>query len=163
LSLGKCPEADVVLTVERDDSNRGIFAMYDATEEAVRAAFDEGKSVAFINKKQTNPDDVVYADATLDEAVGGTAAEGAYPLRYVNGMIKNVEPCCDGVKITVCNTLPSVWKAGTVSIMAGDEVVAVIDEDVPYLANVSVCTCVAEGSALRLSIGGKAFGMSYQA
>ena len=161
LALGKCPEADVVLTVERDDSNRGIFAMYDATEAAVRAAFDEGKSVAFINKKQTNVKDTVYADTTLDEAVGGTVAEGAYPLRYVNGMIKNVEPCCDGVKITVCNTLPSLWKAGTVSIMAGDQTVAVIDEDVPYLANVSVCTTVAADTDLRLSIGGKAFGMSY--
>ena len=163
LSLGKCPEADVVLTVERDDSNRGIFAMYDATEVAVRAAFDEGKSVAFINKKQSKPNDTVYADTTLDEAVGGTVAEGAYPLRYVNGMIKHVEPCCDGVKITVCNTLPTVWKAGTVSIVAGDTTVAVIDEDVPYLANVSVCTTVAPGTDLRLSIGGKAFGMSYQA
>lgn len=163
LALGKCPEADVVLTVERDDSNRGIFAMYDQTEADVRRAFDEGKNVAFINKKQTKVGDVVYADTTLDEAVGGTAAEGAYPLRYVNGMIKNVEECCDGVKITVCNTLPTVWKAGTVSIMAGDSTVAVIDEDVPYLANVSVCTSVTEGADLRLSIGGKAFGMSYQA
>ena len=44
--------------------------------------------------------------------------------------------------------------------MAGDSTVAVIDEDVPYLANVSVCTSVAEGADLRLSIGGKAFGMS---
>ena len=163
LSLDKCAAPDIILTVERDDSNRGIFAMYDQTKDALRKAFDEGKSVAFINKKQTAVCDTVYADTTLDEAVGGTAAEGKYPLRYVNGMIKNVEPCCDGTKITVCNTLPTVWKAGTVSIMAGDDVVAVIDEEVSYLTNVSVNTSVAPDTLLRLSIGGKAFGMSYQA
>lgn len=161
LTLGKCPAPDVILTVERDDSNRGIFGMYDQAKDALRQAFDEGKSVAFINKKQMAVGDTVYADTTLDEAVGGTAAEGEYPLRYVNGMIKNVEECCDGVKITVCNTLPTVWKASTVSLVADGEVVATIDEDVPYLANVSVCAPVASGSKLRLSIDGKAFGMSY--
>lgn len=161
LALGKCPKADVVLTVERDDSNRGIFAMYDKTKAEVRRAFDEGKSVAFMNKKQSIPNELVYADTVLDEAVGGTAAEGAYPLRYVNGMIKNVEQCCGSVKITVCNTLPTVWKTGTVSIIAGDTVVAVIDRDVPYLADISVCASVSTGTSLRLSIEGKPFGMSY--
>ncbi len=172
LAKGQYSDPDLTITVERDDHNRGIFGMYDQITEQLDAAIDGKKSIAFVNKKQSSVNDIVYADTTLNEAVGGTAATGQYPLRYVNGMIKNFEPYEKNgktyAKITICNTLPSVWKAGTVSVVSVDGssafVDTMLDTSVRYLANVTINAPVCGKGALklRLSINGVAFGMPYK-
>lgn len=163
INQGPRPEADVLITVERDNQDGGIFGVYEAAVNAARQAYDKGLFFDFINATMKDVDDVVYADEVCVAAVGGTAEDGLYPLRYVNGMIKNVERNKDGTaKITVCNTLQSVWRAGTVSIMANGEIIANIDEDVDYLANVTLTVPLPADCTLRLCIKGRAFGMEYK-
>ncbi len=163
INQGARPEADILITVERDGQDGGIFGIYEATAKAARAAYDNGQFFDFVNATTKDTDDVVYADEVFTAAVGGTAEEGLYPLRYVNGMIKSVEHNKDGTaSITVCNTAQSVWRAGTVSVVANGEIVATVDEEVDYLANVTLTVPLPADCTLRLCIEGRAFGMSYQ-
>ncbi len=154
-------EADVTLVLERDDGARGIFAMFDECRETLRQAYAEGKTVRIVNRQQDAP-----ADRLTGYAVGGTDAEGSYPLRYVNGAVRSVEKTTEGGKIvlrvTVVNTLPSLWKAGTVSLVdvTGGKRVT-IDEDVPYLGTATVELTVGSSYSLRFEIEGVAFGPAY--
>ena len=161
LGQGERKEADITLVLERDDGARGIFDMFDECKETLRKAFAEGKTVKIVNRKQSES-----ADTLTEYAVGGTDTDGKYPLRYVNGAVRAVEKVTkDGknvLRVTVVNTLPSLWKAGTVSVV--DEKngkSAVIGEDVPYLGTAVVEIETGSAYSIRFEVGGVAFGPAY--
>lgn len=146
ISQGERQSMEVV--AERDDYVGGLFGMFDAIKDELAAAYRDGLSVTLINKQQSGATEYAYADELLDFAVGGTAATGDYPLRYVGGQIKQVRFATeDGQEvayITVCNTKQSVWRAGTVSIVTTDDskvtlrTAATIEKDLSYLEETTI-------------------------
>ena len=162
--------AKAEIAVERDDYTGGLFGMFEAVKGKLAEAHEAGKYVVFVNKKQSSADEYAYADELLSYAVGGTKAEGQYPLRYVGGQIKNVEIVNEGgnpvAKITVCNTKQSTWRAGSVSVVSVDgsrvSVDATIDTELSYLEETVLSVPVTRGAMiLRFEIDGKLFGMRY--
>ena len=137
----------VLIEIEKDDYIGGIYGMFDDVKDELVQAYEDGKCVTFVNKKQSSDGTYAYADTLLDYAVADAKPEnGTYPLRYVNGMIKDFKVVTEGGKtyaeVTVCNTKQSIWREGTVSIVSYDgSDVAVdytINEQVDYLENVTV-------------------------
>ena len=164
INQGARPEAEVLIEVERDNQLGGVFGIYNATKEEARKAYDEGKYFDFVDANQSEAFEKVYADEVMDAAVGGTKAEGLYPLRYVNGMVKQVNIVEKNGKtyaqIMVCNTKQSTWRAGTVSLISTDtsdiELNHTFDKDVDYLE------ISGKGALdLRFEIKGVAFGPLY--
>jgi hypothetical protein len=145
INQGEIPEPEVLIAVDRDDVNGGVFGIYAAVIDTIRECIEQGKSFAIVDNSM-DKGEMVYADTVYKEPVGGTSKSGTYPLRYVNGMVKDVEVVEKDGKtvalITVCNTKQTVWRAGTVSIVSYKtsdvKVDAIIDQDVAYLENVTV-------------------------
>ena len=159
----------VLIEIEKDDYVGGIYGMYDDIKDELVQAYEDGKCVTFVNKMQSSAGAHAYADTLLDYAVGDAKPEnGTYPLRYVNGMIKDFKVVTEGGKnyavVTVCNTKQSIWREGTVSIVSCDgSDVAVdytINEQVDYLENITVKFEISgKGDvALRFEIKGVQFG-----
>ena len=171
IGQGARPEADVLLTVERDDHIKTIYGMYRAIQEKMRAAVEAGQFVEIVHKEQAEFADFPYADEVYSESVGNTEKAGTYPLRYVNGMVQSFKTYTEGgetyAKVVVCNTKQSVWRAGTVSLVSTDtsdvKVNLTIDKDVDYLEKVElVIPILGKGSVdLRFEIKGVAFGPLY--
>ncbi|MBO5897909.1 MAG: hypothetical protein J6R04_02745, partial [Clostridia bacterium] len=171
INQGERPEAEVLIEVERDNQLGGMFGIYNATKDEARAAFDAGKYFDFVDANQSEAFEKVYADDVMDAAVGGTKAEGLYPLRYVNGMVKQVNVVEKNGKtyaeIMVCNTKQSTWRAGTVSLVSVDTSEIDIDytfnQDVDYLENVTFEVEISGKGALdlRFEIEGVEFGPLY--
>ena len=172
INQGARPEADIYIKVERDNQDGGIFGIYEATAEEARKAYDKGQFFEFVDANMDSTDDIVYADEVCKAAVGGTAEDGLYPLRYVNGMVKDFKVTTkDGktyAEITVCNTKQSTWRANTVSLVSTDDSDIKIDytftEDVEYLENVTTVKFEIKGTgtvALRFEIEGIQFGPLY--
>ncbi len=166
-------EREVIeITIERDDYVGGIYGMFDAVKAQLASAYKQGKAVTFINKQQTSATEYAYADELLGYAVGGTAADGQYPLRYVGGQIKNVEFTTENgaqvAKITVCNTKQSSWRAGTVSVVSidgsGVTLGGTVNEELSYLEETTLTVPVSgSGKAiLRFKIGDTLFGIRYE-
>ncbi|MBO5897911.1 MAG: hypothetical protein J6R04_02755 [Clostridia bacterium] len=165
---------EVFIALERDDHVGGIFGMFDAVKDELAAAFAAGKTVTFINATQHENGDHAYADTLLDYAIADAKPEnGTYPLRYVNGMIKDFRVVSEDGKtyaeVTVCNTKQSIWRAGTVSVVSTAEsdiaVDCTIDAEVGYLENTTVKLEISgKGDvALRFEINGIPFGPLYTA
>ena len=165
---------EVLIEIEKDDYTGGIYGMFDAVKDKLAKAYADGKCVTFINKEQSADGSYAYADTLLDYAVADAKPEnGTYPLRYVNGMIKEFKVATEGGKtyaeVTVCNTKQSIWRAGTVSIVSYDgSDVAVdytIEQEVGYLENVTVkFELSGKGDvALRFEIKDVQFGPLYTA
>jgi hypothetical protein len=171
INQGARPKADAVIEIERDNQLGGMFGIYEAAKEKAREYYDQGLYFDFVDANQTEAFEKVYADEVYKAAVGGTAESGLYPLRYVNGMIKQANVGTKNgktyVQLTVCNTKQSTWRAGTVSIVSTDssdiELSYTITEDVDYLENVTVEIPV-DGDGfldLRFEIKGVEFGPEY--
>lgn len=173
INQGARPEADVFIEVERDNQNGAIFGIYEAVAEQAREAYDNGLFFDFVDANMDTADDVVYADEVYQAAVGGTAENGLYPLRYVNGMIKDFKVIAeDGntyAEVTICNTRQSTWRANTVSIVSTSASAVSVDytiaENVDYLENLTVRFEInGHGNvALRFEINGVPFGPLYNA
>ena len=173
IGQGARPEADVLLTVERDDHIKTVYGMYRAILEDMRAAVREGKFVDLIHAEQSDFGEFPYADEVYTESVGDTEKVGTYPLRYVNGMVKQVNIVEKNGKayaqITVCNTKQSTWRAGTVSLISTDtsdiELNHTFDKDVDYLENVTFEVEISGKGVLdlRFEIEGVQFGPLYTA
>jgi hypothetical protein len=171
INQGARPKADVFIEVERDNQNGAMFGIYEAVADQARQAYDNGQFFDFVDANMDGADDIVYADEVYKAAVGGTAESGLYPLRYVNGMIKQANVVTKNgktyVQLTVCNTKQSTWRADTVSIVSTDssdiELSYTITEDVDYLENVTVEIPVnGDGFLdLRFEIKGVEFGPEY--
>lgn len=172
INQGERPEADVLIEVERDNQVGGMFGIYEATKDEVKAAYNEGKFIEFVDANQDNAYEYPYADEVYEAAVADAKTEnGIYPLRYVNGMIKDFNVVTEGGKtyaeVLVCNTKQSVWRAGTVSIVSydGSDVTVdyTIDKEVDYLENLTVKFEISgKGKvALRFEIEGVQFGNLY--
>ncbi len=162
-------EREVVeITVERDDYVGGIYGMFDAVKSQLASAYKQGKAVTFINKQQDGAEEYAYADELLDFAIGGTAAEGQYPLRYVSGQIMQITYDGNVAHITVCNTAQSVWRAGTVSIVSTDDsaipLYVTIAQDLGYLEQTTISVPLSGNGSLnlRFEINGKPFGIRYE-
>lgn len=163
----------VVIEIERDDTGLGIKGMFNKAKDQLLAAYRNGKNVVFVNKQQTKANEVFYADEVLNETVGGTKAIGSYPLRYVNGQIKNVviyrENGLRYAKVTVCNTGHATWRAGAVSLTSTDNsdvriTPAAIEKDVGYLEEIEMTVLLQRMGdlELRFIIDGIEFGMVYE-
>ena len=173
INQGARPEADVLIEVERDGQDGGIFGIYEAAADEARKAYDQGLFFDFVDANMQSADDTVYADEVYKTAVGGTAEDGSYPLRYVNGMVKELRVVTEGGKkyaeVTICNTKQSTWRADTVSLVSTNKssikVNYTIGEEVDYLENVTVKFEIkSTGSiALRFEIEGVQFGSLYTA
>ncbi len=171
INQGTRPVADVYIEVERDNQNGGIYGIYDASIKAAEKAYSEGKFIDFVDAKRDTAEEIVWADEVYREAVGGTAQTGIYPLRYVNGMVKDVEITKENGKtyatITVCNAKQSTWRAGTVSLVSYKtsdiQINYTITEQVDYLEDVTFkIEITGKGNLdLRFSIGGVEFGNLY--
>lgn len=160
---------EVRLEIERDDEARGIYGMYDRVKQQLREAFDAGKTFSIVDHKGTD-EQHLYADEVLNEAVGGTRAEGCFPLRYVNGQIKEARALSDGqLNVTVCNTQKATWREGTVSVVAVEQgavvAKAVIDRPLAYLEEATVTLpCSGQGNvSLRFALGEVKFGPAFEA
>ncbi|MBO5897888.1 MAG: beta-galactosidase, partial [Clostridia bacterium] len=155
------------ICVDRDDHVGGLFGMFDAVKDDLYAAYQAGKHVTFVDGSHSKSDGAyAYADTLLDRYVAdAVSATGIAPLRYVNGIVKDVTTTTEdgkiSAKITVCNTKQSVWRANTVSLVSTDgRVIHTFAEDVGYLENVTFETelDVSGDIALRFKIGEVAFG-----
>ena len=165
------PEADVLLTVERDNQVGGITGIYNAVCEEVQRAYEQGKTIAFVNNLQQTPKSVLYADELTDHAVADAKGAQGYPLRYVNGQVKSVEivekETGKVALVKVCNTKQSVWRAGKVSLVSvkGSElsVDCPIQQELAYLqdATVELPICGAGELKLRFAVNGVEFGPVY--
>ena len=173
INQGERPKAEVLIEVERDNQVGGMFGIYEAAKNEARAAYDAGKFFEFVDANMDEAYDLPYADEVYKDAVADAKTDnGLYPLRYVNGMIKDVNFVTEGGKtyaeVLICNTKQSIWRAGTVSIVACDgsdiAVDYTINEDVDYLENVTVKFEISgKGNvALRFEIEGVKFGSLYQ-
>ena len=143
--------------------------MFSSVKNQLKSAHESGKAVVFINETQTASGGYAYADTLLNYAVGDAkTANGTYPLRYVNGMVKSLETYTEGgktyAKVVVCNTKQSTWRAGSVSLVsAGSSAVnvrSVINQEVGYLEDVTL-TIPLTGRGkieLRFEIAGVQFG-----
>ena len=164
-------QPQTLVKVERDDQVGGIFGIYDATKNTVQQAYESGKKVAFINKLQTSAGQVLYADQVYQHSIADTAKTGTYPLRYVNGMVKNVTRTTKNgqsvLLVTVCNTKQSTWRAGTVSLVSTSSsdipVNVTINEEVSYLEDIVVEVPITNvgNFSVRFKINGVAFGPVY--
>lgn len=171
IGQGERKSADVTIRVEREDQSGAIYGIYEAVYDQAKEAFLSGKTIDFVDGTQKSFAQMPYADEVYRASVDGVANEGTYPLRYVNGMVKNVETVEKDGKtvalVTVCNTKQSVWRAGSVSLISCPtsdvEVNVTIDQDVAYLENVTLevpLNCKGK-LALRFEIKGVAFGPLY--
>ena len=166
IGQGERKTADVLLELERDDFPTMVKGMFESVSEEVFDAFRQGRQIGLINKQQDAEYERFYASTVLDQAVGGTEAEGQYPFRYINGQIKSVETSADGKKVTVTfvNTGHADWDKDLVSIVSedGKTVYATIDEEIPYLGSGSVTFDVtSKPGALRFAIGDVMFGYAF--
>lgn len=171
INQGARPETEAVMEIERDNQLGGIFGIYEAAKEQAREYFDDGLYFDFVDANQTEAFEKVYADEVYTAAVGGTAEEGLYPLRYVNGMIKQANVVEKNgktyVRFTICNTKQSTWRAGTVSLVSTDnsdiEFSYTFTEDIDYLENVTFEVAVnGDGFLdLRFEIEDVLFGPEY--
>ncbi len=172
INQGERPEAEVLIEVERDNMVGGMFGIYEQAKDEARKAFDEGKFIEFVDANMDEAYDFPYADEVYEDAVADAKTDnGLYPLRYVNGMIKDFNVVTEGGKtyaeVTVCNTKQSIWREGSVSIVSyeGSDVAVdyTIDEEVDYLENVTVKFEISgKGNvALRFEIEGVQFGNLY--
>ena len=164
---------NVYVAVERDDFTGGLFGMFDNVKDDLADAYADGNYVTFINKKQnTSTGAYAYADTLLTEYVAGAVPTTKVgPLRYVNGIVKDVELIKEGTKtyalVTVCNTKQSIWRANTVSLVSASGSSIAIDhtitENVDYLEDVTLKIAInGTGTlALRFEINGVAFGPTY--
>ena len=168
---GERPRADVLIEVERDNQVGQIYGIFGVVQQQALKVWNEGKSFDFVNATQKGFDQMAYADENCAAAVGGASEQGLYPLRYVNGIVKDLELVEKNGRpvalVTVCNTKQTIWRAGTVCLTAcpSSEVKAgaTIDQDVGYLENVIIELPV-EGKGkldLRLEIKGLQFGPKY--
>ena len=173
INRGEC-KGTVCITVERDDHVGGLFGMFEAVKDELADAYAAGKSVTFIDKSQSTDGSYAYADTLLDHYVAdAVSTAGTAPLRYVNGIVKNVDITTEGEKtfarVTVCNTKQSVWRAGTVSLASTAEsdvgLHHTFDTDVTYLEDVTfVAELIGSGKLdVRFEIGGVAFGPAFSA
>ena len=165
---------EVFIELERDDYVGGLYGMFDEVKDELAAAFAAGKTVTFINATQSENGAYAYADTLLDYAIADAKPEGGtYPLRYVNGMIKDFNVVTEGGKtyaeITVCNTKQSIWRAGSVSVISTDESAIAVDgtvnTELGYLETTTVkVELKGKGDvALRFEIAGVPFGPLYTA
>ncbi len=162
----------VYIAVERANQDGGMFGIYEATKEQVKAAATQGKAVIFYDVSQGN-------DGTNDNAAnvwnttleGTTVASGTpAPLRYVNGAFKNIKITTEGsqkyANVTVCNTKQSTWGANTVSVVSTtSSAIAVnytITEQVDYLEDITLKIPISGTGKLdlRFAINGHMFGSS---
>ena len=159
------------IQAERDDHVGGLFGMFDAVKDELLAAYRAGKHVTFIDRSQDERDGTyAYADTLLGHYVADAVpATGIAPLRYVNGIVKDlVTTTKDGktyAKITVCNTKQSIWRANTVSLVSADGRIShTFTEDVGYLEDVTFETELNGNGdlALRFRLGDTTFVPLYQ-
>ena len=170
IEQGARQRADVLIEVERENQAGAIYGIYEAAYDKAKEAFLQGKTIDFVDATQKDFACMAYADEVCTASVDGVATEAPYPLRYVNGMIKKLEKDASGaLRLTVCNTKQSIWRAGSVSVVSTPDsevaVNAVINEDVGYLQNVTL-TATAKGNGkvkLRLRIAGTDFGPCFEA
>ena len=160
---------DVTIKVERDNQAGTIYGMFDAVLTQMCDAVNAGKSIAFVDNNGSTGANNVYADTVMNYAVGGTATSGSYPMRYVNGIVKDVTKATkngqDILLVTVCNTKQSTWRSGTVSLVStsdSDLWIArkTINQDVAYLQDVVLEVPIYDSGdvKLRLEINGVPFG-----
>ncbi len=171
INQGARPEAEVLIQTERDNHGDYIFGIYDEVLDEVREAYANGKFFNFVNELQETFQEKVYADEVYKDAVGGTSKQGTYPLRYVNGLVKQLTTVEKNSKtyaqIVVCNTQHSTWRAGTVSLISTDdsevELNYTFDKDVDYLENVTIEVPLSGTGELdlRFEIKGVQFGPLY--
>ncbi len=164
-SMGDIPDANYLITVDRDDYANGILGIYNKISTSLEKAVDEGKTVALVNKAETNGK-TIYADETSDIRLTDGAEIG--PLKYVNGIIisssVSEENGVLAAELTVTNTHDAVWKSGSVSIVSADGTVTYgkINETLDSCdkANVKI-TIPALGTKVRFAVGGVLFGDAY--
>ncbi len=165
IGQGERKAADVLLTVERDDYPSSIMGMFNHLKSRMTDAYRKGQMIALVNEEQKTENAGFYASAVLDQAVGGTKAEGQFPLRYVNGQILSVETANGKTVVTFVNTGHAIWDKGAVSLITADgkKVLAAIDEEIPYLGTGSVTfDGDMKGQTLRFRIENIDFGNPYQ-
>jgi hypothetical protein len=173
INQGERPKVEAYIEVERDNQLGGVFGLYDASINKINQYISENKFFAFVDASMTDQGEMVYADTVCEAAVGDASVKGiTYPLRYVNGMVKDVVLTEKDGKtvalITVCNTKQSVWRAGTVSLVSYKtsdiEVNVTIDQDVSYLEDVTLEVPISgKGSLdLRFEIKDIEFGPLYK-
>ncbi|MCQ2425651.1 MAG: DUF4350 domain-containing protein [Lachnospiraceae bacterium] len=163
ISQGKRRAAEVLIEVERDDHPSSLKGMNAAVGSRLAAAYENGQIAAFVNRRQSSENGTFFASSVLDQAVGGTGAEGQFPFRYINGQILSVS-CSDGVATVVfVNTGHAAWDAGLVSLVSSDGApLAVISSVIPYLGVSSVSFFASSvPSGLRFAIGDVLFGYRY--
>ncbi len=164
-----------LISIERDEKNpRGIYDMFLKIKDQLANLFNTGKTFDFINSQQTTFGEKFYAEDVVDMAVGGTKTDGAYPLKYVNGMVKDFQTYeKDGktyARVTVCNTGHAAWEEGTISLVSTASSKAKIakytfTEDVDYLENVVIDVEISGTGALELRFAfrnGLEFGYNYK-
>ena len=172
INQGERPEAEVLIEVERDNMVGGMYGIYEQAKVEARKAYNAGKFFEFVDANMDEAYDLPYADEVYEAAVADAKTDnGVYPLRYVNGMIKDFKVVTEGGKtyaeVLVCNTKQSIWREGTVSIVSCDgsavKVDYTIDQEVDYLENATVKFEISgKGKvALRFEIEGVQFGNLY--
>ena len=168
IGQGERKAAEVLLEIERDDYPTSLLGMFNKLNSKLVSAFRKGQTVALVNKQQDSENERFYASTVLDQAVGGTKAEGQFPFRYINGQILSVETKTEGAKKTVTvsfvNTGHADWDKDLVSVVTADgkTVCATISEEVPYLGRGTVSFDVTSApGALRLAIGDVMFGYAF--
>ena len=150
----------------------GMFGIYEQAKVEARKAFNEGKFIEFVDANMDEAYDFPYADEVYTDAVADAKTDnGLYPLRYVNGMIKDFNVVTEGGKtyaeVTVCNTKQSTWRAGTVSLVSYDgsdiAIDYTIEQEIGYLENATVKFEISgKGDvALRFEIEGVQFAPLY--
>ena len=181
INQGERKDTDTVyITVDRDDYVGGLFGMFNEVKDALDGLIDDdeadptkaGKSVTFIDKAQKNNGFDVFADEVetilLDETPSSTKKA---PLRYVNGIVKDVviSPDKQTATVTVCNTKQTTWRENTVSLVAysANGVTMkdfLIEQQVDYLEDVTLSVPISGTGtlALRFKIGNTQFGPVYE-
>lgn len=159
------------IQVDREDYVGGLFGMFDTLKTQLRTAYNNSQSVTFINKKQ-NTSTGAYANANAVETTlldGTTSSTPKAPLRYVNGIVKDVVINGNGTAtVTICNTKQSTWTANTVYLVSHStsdiSVNYKITEQVDYLENVTLTVPISGTGtlALRFKVDNAVFGPLYQ-
>ncbi|MBP5292813.1 MAG: hypothetical protein J6023_01635 [Clostridia bacterium] len=169
IEQGERPSDPYLITVSRDDYANNIVGMFNASLSKIKDAISKSKLPLFVNEEQDEFDGIFYADTVTDLAVGKTAADGLYPLRYVNGIVNGYTVLKEGgktfVEFKVTNTQSATWRAGSVSIVStsGVKIQAVIPEEVRPGDSVTVRAEVSGSgnSVVRFQVSDILFGPAY--
>ena len=164
-NMGKIPEPDVYITVDRDEHANGIIGIYNKIAQNLTSARRENRTVALVTSEEAKSG-ILYADEVRDARLAEGADIG--PLKYVNGMIRSacVEENGEGYTalLDVVNTSDAVWRDGSVSVVAEDGSViygTVSGELGPCRGTKTSIMIPERGVRVRFSVAGVLFGDVY--